>query len=130
MDPLDEVDLLVTALSPSYESNERRQAICNFVESVVQKLLPGIRLLGSGSFTSRTYLPASDIDLVLFTSAPDESISNNNMGSGSSSSEMQYILQIFQALCIEVSNKDSQSILPIIPGTTGTRTSQQELNSS
>ena len=51
-------------------------------------------LLGSGSFCSRTYLPASDIDLVLLTG---DNVVN----------EMEHILSVFQSLCKEVSMRDS-----------------------
>ena len=105
---IESTDLLIQALQPSPTSNEKRKQICNFVEGVVQKLQPGIRLLGSGSYTSRTYLPASDIDLVLFTSAPDDPCSSST--AASNSNEMHYILQVFQALCIEVSAKDDGDI--------------------
>jgi len=98
MGPHEQVDVLLQALRPSESSNERRKAICSFVEGVVQALLPGARLMGSGSYTSRTYLPTSDIDLVLFTSAPDD-VQNNQ--------EMNYILQVFQAICIEISARDA-----------------------
>ena len=68
--PLKEIELLIEALSPNETSYARRHEISGFIERVLRqgdKLGDGFHLFGSGSFTSRTYLPASDIDLVLVT---------------------------------------------------------------
>lgn len=109
--PLQELDLLLEALSPNEPSYARRHEISGFIERVLRqggKIGEGCRLFGSGSFTSRTYLPASDIDLVLITGRDDEDDSSIDINSGlSSSNEMKHIMSVFEALCTEVSLRDS-----------------------
>ena len=100
--PLKEIELLIEALSPNETSYARRHEISGFIERVLRqgdKLGDGFHLFGSGSFTSRTYLPASDIDLVLVTK--DEKDGN--------SMEMENIMSVFGALCTEVALRDSGS---------------------
>ena len=95
--PLRETELLLQSLVPSSRSNRRRRDIMGFIENVLRQgsgQVSNLKLLGSGSFFSRTYLPASDIDLVLST--------NDNI-----MNEMEHILSVFQALCTEVSLRDS-----------------------
>lgn len=94
---MEEVDELIQRCSPLETSNRRRQDIVSFIEVVLRKLIPDLCLLGSGSNASRTYLPVSDIDLVLLTP------------SSTAEDTMKYILSVFQALCLEVASSDSIS---------------------
>lgn len=106
--PLREIELLLEALAPNEPSYARRGEISGFIDRVLRqggKMGDGYQLFGSGSFTSRTYLPASDIDLVLVTRDGGE---GNNK-------EMENIMSVFEALCTEVSLRDSgKSVLSSI----------------
>lgn len=69
-------------------SNVYREKMVCFIEEALRRAgLVGVHLQGSGSNTSRTYLPLSDIDLVI----PE-------VGGG----DLQCLLSVFQALCGEV----------------------------
>ena len=99
-----ELDILIESLKPSDKSNQRRQEVCTFVEVVIRKLLPdGVRLVQTGSFPCRTYLPGSDIDLVLFIN--EQEGSRDDMGI-----EMSSVVKIFHALCMEVSSQDNSKV--------------------
>ena len=93
-----EVEKLIANVSPLDMSNSRRQEIVAFIEAVLRRELPEFSLMGSGSSSSRTYLPVSDLDLVLLTTS----------GEGPAA-VMKHILAVFRALCLEVAASDSNS---------------------
>ena len=113
---IDEIDVLINILKPCEPSNKRRFEVTKFMESIICATLPGAQLFNSGSTMARTYLPASDVDLVLFTalastSSPSSSSSSTRPGEGQgqgggSSEEMKIVLSVFQALCLEVAARD------------------------
>jgi hypothetical protein len=90
----EEIDHLIVSLGPNEVSDSRRNEIFKFIESIITPSISGSCLLGSGSFTLKTFLAESDIDLVVLT----ESIDDRN------------ILKIFNSLCEEIVLKeDGQS---------------------
>ena len=89
---------LIKYISPLAVSNARRQEIVTFVEAVLRRELPEFSLMGSGSSSSRTYLPVSDLDLVLLTTSGEDP-----------AAVMKHILAVFRALCLEVAASDSNS---------------------
>lgn len=87
--PESECDVLIHRLAPCQISNTYRGKMVRFIEEALRQAgLVDARLQGSGSNTSRTYLPLSDIDLVI----PEVG------GRG----DLQCLLSVFQALCGEV----------------------------
>ena len=70
--------------------------------------------MGSGSSASRTYLPVSDVDLVLLAPTPDEKGKGDGSGGGDDVC-MRHILSVFRALCLEVASADSSSRSSHVP---------------
>jgi hypothetical protein len=72
-----EVDDLVLRLQPTAEAHARRQRVVEDVASIIYGNSPSneesgdILVLISGSFASKTYLPDSDVDLVIFPHSSD-----------------------------------------------------------
>jgi DNA polymerase sigma len=62
----DDCDLLLQSIMPTVESFNRRKEVNLFVNDIIRKKLHG-DLFGVGSYCLMTYLPESDIDLVLIT---------------------------------------------------------------
>ena len=59
--------LLLLWMQPTSESEARRTNAANYVRSLIQQQpeLAGARVLDTGSFASKTYLPDSDVDLTI-----------------------------------------------------------------
>ena len=97
---MEEIDTLIRHFQPEKFSVGRRSEIIEFLDKVLRRdELRGSRLLGSGSSSSRTYLPVSDVDLVLAT---EDAVQGEH-------SSMDHILAVFRALCLEVANADNNS---------------------
>jgi len=86
-------ELLILWMQPTAESESRRTKTANYLRSLVrnQPELAGARVLDTGSFASKTYLPDSDVDLTL--SLPCESKSRPGFNSN------DWILAVNNALC-------------------------------
>lgn len=92
-------DILLKSYAPTELSNKKRKEIHEFAVDVIRRKLPGVNVFGVGSSALKTYLPESDVDLVLLTD--DHETSDNHGG------VLQNILgSIFNALCEEISLKD------------------------
>ena len=89
-----ECDYLLKRCSPTEVSEIHRNDISNFVVKVIQRKLATVDLYEVGSSSLKTYLPESDLDLVLITSENDSSAIQN------------IYCDIFNALCNEISLKD------------------------
>ena len=90
-------DLLLKSFEPTDLSNKKRKEIHEFTVDVIRRKLPSVNVFGVGSSALKTYLPESDVDLVLLTDENDSDGSDvlrNILGS------------IFNALCEEISLKD------------------------
>ena len=90
-------DILLKSFAPTELSNKKRKDIHEFAVDVIRRKLPSINVFGVGSSALKTYLPESDVDLVLLTDDNDPESSDvlrNILGS------------IFNALCEEISLKD------------------------
>ena len=111
MKELGEVDALIGRIAPCGASSARRTEIVDFLQCVVGRMVSDLRLLGSGSSTSRTYLTVSDIDLVLIHRGPlSPALPTSNSSATSAADEsMRYILSVFQALCLEVAAADNSA---------------------
>jgi len=91
-----ECDELLRSFAPTEVSNKRRKQIHDFAVDVIRRKLPCVNVFGVGSSALKTYLPESDVDLVLLTDDEDPN-----------SDELRNILgSIFNALCEEISLKD------------------------
>ena len=98
----DDIDNLLDMFGPIDESNDRRGEVVSFVRDVVTRRLDKTFLVECGSSALKSYMPESDLDMVLL--APH--IYNNR-------DEMGLLTNIFNALCAEVSDKeDGQSAHP------------------
>ena len=88
-----EVDELLQRIGPCRTSNTYRSRLVRFLQTVLSQYGLALRLQGSGSNTCRTYLPMSDIDLVIL---PAASLSCHG------AVDLQCLVSVFQALCAEV----------------------------
>jgi len=109
MNEFREVDALVGRVSPCGASSVRRTEIVDFLQGVIGRMVSDLRLLGSGSSTSRTYLPVSDIDLVLLHGLAHTVPPANSSSASAADESMRYILSVFQALCLEVAAADNSA---------------------
>ena len=111
-----QLDLLIHAFQPTSSSNSYRNQVSKFIESTIQSRLQQTQIVGSGSYTSRTYLPESDIDLVLIPRNSNENEGKKDDEQESheqvvnvtdSSQEMLSISTIIQSLCDAVTQRDA-----------------------
>lgn len=91
-----EVDLLIKSFEPQLIANTRRDEITAFVTDTITQRLAGAIVVGCGSSSLKSYLPESDLDLVLITSK----------SSTDSSDDIDYLREVFDSFCEEVSQKD------------------------
>ncbi|RYG66674.1 hypothetical protein EON64_09260, partial [archaeon] len=87
---------LIEAIEPNAKSNAVRSRVADFMRDIVQRHVSGAVLLECGSTCTRTYLPDSDLDLILFTEDGAED-------------DIQVLMRVFAALCEEIGNRDKQS---------------------
>jgi DNA polymerase sigma len=97
----DRVDLLIHSFNATSQSNDMRDKITLYLKLIIEPKIPNALLLPSGSTSSRTYLPDSDLDLVLVVFPKSFAPSSLLI-----SEEMHYLNQTFLALCEEISRKD------------------------
>ena len=92
----DEINRLIYYISPIDRSNDKRQQVVAFIRDILHKsaLLEGF-VIECGSSSLKSYLPESDLDLVLL--AP---CSKNNR------EEMQCLTTIFNSWCDEIADKE------------------------
>lgn len=108
-----QLDLLIHAFQPTASSNSYRNQVSKFIERTIQSRLHQTQIVGSGSYTSRTYLPESDIDLVLISRNADKRQENEekshdqSINVTDSSQEMLSISTIIQSLCDVISQRDA-----------------------
>lgn len=99
MNPYEEdINSIVEYIKAVPPSNLVRGNITNYLARIIQNKLPGISLIQCGSSCSRTYLPDSDLDLILFYNPRESSdiISEN----------IKYLSGLFQLLCEEIYRKE------------------------
>lgn len=91
-----EISRLVYFITPVNRSNEKRQQVVAFIRDILHKsaLLDGY-VIECGSSSLKSYLPESDLDLVLLAPC-----------SKSSREEMQCLTAIFNSWCDEISDKE------------------------
>ncbi len=107
-----EVDNLLSSFLPSHASNNRRKEISEFITQIIQKKYGSdVLVVGTGSYTLRSYLPEADIDLVVFLSP----FGRNEIETRSSHVDMNHInnynnnvlkltLDIFTSICHEITS--------------------------
>ncbi|CAN0164190.1 unnamed protein product [Scytosiphon promiscuus] len=61
-----QVDRLLLRLQPTPLADERRRAVFEHVQEVVQLQVPDCKIFPVGSFPLKTYLPYADVDMVMF----------------------------------------------------------------
>eukprot|EP01041_Mallomonas_annulata_P000150 gene150-252_t len=82
-----EIDLFIYQISPKAVTNKRRNDVFEFLDDILRRSIPNCKSILSGSFPLRSYLPESDMDIVLLTSRRD------------AQDDSEPILTIFTALC-------------------------------
>jgi DNA polymerase sigma len=92
----EETNKILSFISPINRSNNKRHDVVVFIRDIMHKsaLLEGF-VIECGSSALKSYLPESDLDLVLL--AP---------GSRNNREEMQCLSAIFNSWCDEVSDKE------------------------
>ena len=109
-----ECDLLLRSCMPTGASRARRKEIKEFLADIIRKNLPEGSLFGVGSSSLSTYLPESDIDVVLLVSQYSSSSSSSSPSSSSNTQPSSYFKNrsalsiVFEALCQEISLKDDE----------------------
>jgi len=111
-----EIDALLSHFLPSHASNNRRKEISSFIRQIIQKKYGlDVLVVGTGSYTLRSYLPEADIDLVVFISQfernesynieteTNQTISDTN-NIHSNSNNLKLTLDIFTSICHEITN--------------------------
>eukprot|EP01038_Epipyxis_sp_PR26KG_P004838 gene4838-6782_t len=117
-----EVDCFIdNYLAPTGASNQRRQAIHDFVHRTLSSHMTssshGVWTIGCGSSSLKSYLPESDLDLVLLTpksttkplvsnSSNVIHIINNHNNDEKSNEDTKTLSEIFNSLCQEICLKD------------------------
>lgn len=107
-------DYFIRAIQPIQQSNDLRHRIITFLREIIEKKLPHVCLIPTGSTCSRTYLADGDLDLVLI-SRPSQLSSAQSIPSSSSAStsasptnqELQLLTSLFSILCEEIHLKES-----------------------
>lgn len=94
-----ECNLLLQSCIPTAASCARRKEIHEYVADIIRKSLPYGILFGVGSSSLSTYLPESDIDLVL--------ILNQHTGPSSTERFRNSFGKVFEALCEEIVSSDN-----------------------
>lgn len=91
-----EVNKFIYYISPINRSNEKRQQVVAFIRDILHKsaLLEGY-VIECGSSSLKSYLPESDLDLVLLAPC-----------SKNSREEMQCLTAIFNSWCDEIADKE------------------------
>jgi DNA polymerase sigma len=91
-----ETNYLINFIAPIVRSNDTRHQIVAFIRDILHKsaLLEGL-IIECGSSAFKSYLPESDLDLVLL--AP---------GSRNNREEIQCLTSIFNSWCDEIADKD------------------------
>lgn len=91
-----ETNHLISYIAPIVRSNEARQRIVTFIRDILHKsaLLDGY-VIECGSSSFKSYLPESDLDLVLL--APS---------TRSSREEIQCLTTVFNSWCDEIADKE------------------------
>ena len=120
----EDIDRLINDyLSPTGRSNEKRMNTVAFIREVTLKSITDGYVIEVGSSLLKTYLPESDLDLILLCphSKYSNNNNNNNIDSGSdnfnhksnsqskssvSRNEMQRLTSIFNSWCEEISDKE------------------------
>ncbi|CAM9340290.1 unnamed protein product [Choristocarpus tenellus] len=106
-----QIENLILWLQPSRQAEERRQAVFDHVRTIVREQIPSCEVFPVGSFPLKSYLPCSDVDMVMFipTSGSDgEGSSSERGGEALGRTEMPWacttdrsdgLLEVNQALC-------------------------------
>ena len=113
----DDIDRLINDyLSPTGRSNEKRTNIVTFIREVTLKSIPDGHVIEVGSSLLKSYLPESDLDLILLcpplqhSDSHSSCTSDGNHKSHSKSSslrdDMQRLTCIFNSWCEEISDKE------------------------
>jgi DNA polymerase sigma len=122
----EDIDRLINDyLSPTGRSNEKRMNTVAFIREVTLKSITDGYVIEVGSSLLKTYLPESDLDLILL--CPHSKYSNNNYNNNTnvdgsndnfnrksnsqskssvSRNEMQRLTSIFNSWCEEISDKE------------------------
>lgn len=115
-----EVDNLLSCILPSHKSNNRRKEISEFITQIIQKKYGlDVFVVGTGSYTLRSYLPEADIDLVVFISPFErneiETSSSHTQTTGCmdinniynyNNNILKLTLDIFTSICHEITNSN------------------------
>jgi len=127
----EDIDRLINDyLSPTGRSNEKRMNTVAFIREVILKSIPDGYVIEVGSSLLKTYLPESDLDLILLCPHSNNNNNNNNYqgnnnnnnnssndnnnhksnsqskSSSVSRNEMQRLTSIFNSWCEEISDKE------------------------
>lgn len=99
MNPYEEdINNIIDYIKAVPPSNLVRNNITTFLKRIIQNKLPEISLVLCGSSCSRTYLPDSDLDLILFYNARESNDSINE--------NIKYLSGLFQLFCEEIYRKE------------------------
>lgn len=90
-----DVDSLLGSILPVDASNERRQDVVAFIREIVTTRIDRTFIVECGSSALKSYLPESDLDLVLLS--PDAQNHREEMG---------LLTNIFHAICDEIADKE------------------------
>jgi DNA polymerase sigma len=91
----EEVNFLLHYFAPILNANKRRDDVADFVTNILQEHVPSAVVVGCGSSALRSFLPDSDMDVVVLVP--------NVL---SAKEEMKILQFVFNALCDEVASKD------------------------
>jgi DNA polymerase sigma len=102
-----ETERVVACLQPSAQSNAKRRDTDSFVKDTIRRTFPagGCCLGSTGSFPLRSYLPESDLDLVIVSGG--SSLQGQGQGGQGQGQEAALILAVFNSLCQTVLDADS-----------------------
>jgi hypothetical protein len=91
----EEVNLLLQYLAPILDANSRRDNVVLFINSLLTSQLKESVVTGCGSSALRSFLPDSDLDVVVLCPHVCQA-----------KDEMKILQQIFNSLCDEIGRKD------------------------
>ena len=99
MNPIEEdINFLIDQIKPIHQANSVRNSVTSFLKNVIKTKFPQITLVQCGSSCFRTYLPDSDLDLILFYTSTESSEPINE--------NIKYLTGLFQLLCEEIYLKE------------------------